>query len=279
MKILTRLIKWIGSLLLTVILAFSFSFILSNFSTADPVDASLRSTDPFFEFDAISYEQKYASRASLLSLDKPKFYFSWLPTHLKSKEYYKLAIPQQSFFLFWSQIIENSDQFDRFYSEMLQLKHLSPQSDLHSKIWLARNKNELKEYLLLLSSEADFLVFVDNMEIHNQSKLPTFTWNGMDNIYHDQLVNVFRWSSSYSTYFLKPIIEILPRFLIFTLFISIFSLVLLTLLSFAFVEMLSRLKRFYQVIILGFFDWIYAMPVFWMATIAVIGGTYLYINN
>ena len=276
---LKRLLKWSGSLLLTIILAFSFSFILSNFSSSDPIDYSLRSTDPFFEFDAISYQQKYSARATMMGLDKPNFYFSWIPLHLKNKNYYKLSIPQQDFFLFWSQKIANPAHFDRFYIEILQLKHLEPQSDVHLKIWEARTLSEVQNDVGRLSSDDDLLNFVNNLEINSRSKLPHLSWNGFNNIYHDQLVKVFRWSTSYSTYFLKPVAEILPRYLMFTLFISIFSLIILILLSFVFVEILSGLKKYWQSVILGFFDWIYAMPVFWMATLAVIAGTYMYVNN
>src|SRR5690606_1731773 len=165
--------------------------ILSNFSSSDPIDYSLRSTDPFFEFDAISYQQKYSARSDLLGLNKPTFYFSWLPKHLKDKNYHDLSIPQQEFFLFWSQKILKAEDFNSFYSEMLELKRVNPQSDVHLEIWTARKLSELQNYLDRLSVNEDLRTLLNKLEIHNSNKFPHFSWNGFNNIYHDQLVKVF----------------------------------------------------------------------------------------
>lgn len=279
MKNAGRWMKRIAGFFLTALLAFSFSFFLGNLSDTDPVDNSLRSTDPFFEFDAVSYQQKYVARSIVLGYDQPDFYFSWLPWHLLNKDYFGLTIPQRRFFIFWAQKVEGRAEFDRFYNGILQLKENKPGLKEQLIIWEARSVETLLPLLDILTTDTEFKDFIRRMRLDGKSKIPCFQWNGFQNRYHRQLTGIFSSERLYSTYYLMPVSTILSRHLIFTLFISLVSLLLLLSVSFLLVESLSKMKIFWRSFVLGFFDWIYAMPVFWLATLAVIGGSFLYSNK
>lgn len=272
-------LKWIPGFFLTVILAFSFSFFLSNLSSTDPVDSSLRFVDPFFEFDAVTYQQKYAARSTVLGYDQPAFYFSWLPRHLLREDFFKLTASQQDFFIFWAPKIERNSEFDIFYNGMLHLKNSNSRLKEQLTLWEIRSVETLLSVLKVITADLEFIDFVQKMKFGEGNKIPCFRWNGFENRYHQQLIRIFGGEKLYSAYYLAPVKKVLPRYLVFTLFISLASLILLLVLSFFIVEFLSKIKVVWRSFILGLFDWVYAMPVFWLATLTVITGTFLAANK
>lgn len=256
------IVRFVAGIFISCLIAYSITFVLIEFSDKDPVDTSLRNSDPFFQFDARTYRKQYMDRAELIGYDLPSFYFSWKPRSAKWIDLQKHTSAEKDFYLFWAQYYSDDISFEAFYS---RVEEAYKSSKINMDIWSVRTEGELTTRL-------------GPDQFRNQSwmSVPSFEWHGLGNRYHIGALGLLQPNKFKSITSLQPVWGTIQSSLIYTFVLSVSGIVLVLLLSFLIAETLLlkagvRIKN----IVFAIFDIIYSIPVFWLSTLFVLFGTYL----
>lgn len=256
------ILKFVAGIIFSCLLAYTLTFVLIEMSDRDPVDTSLRNSDPFFQFDATTYRKLYLDRARLIGYDLPSFYFSWKPVAMKNVDLQKHTMSERAFYLYWAQYFAESISFDDFY-ENIEKNYFLQKSGLN--IWSIRSEEEIKRFSDLGKWSSRPLL-----------QIPRPEWHGISNRFHrgmEGLIQPWKFRSALS---LQPVWYAIQYNLIYTFVISASGLAIILLFSIFIVEFIvlgsgRRVKN----IALIFFDAIYAIPVFWLSTLFILFGTYM----
>jgi len=262
---MSAFVKLLQSILLFVALSISI-FFLKNLLPNDPVEQSLGIYSEN-EFDDRAYsDSEYRKEAIKLGLDKPKFYFGFIPSDW-SAEYQKLLIPQ------------HKKIAHALISRGLKWEDI----DLYLK---AGQESENKSAIMALNSGLlqgtnipNNLDFGPNytellLNIYANKKrsfyYPFFQWHGIDNQYHHWIKTCIDLKNNLSNIDNKPAGPKISSALKWTLSITLPTLFLSfffgIFLGFQRVISKSKIWDYLQNIL----DLFHSLPLFWFATLLVI---------
>lgn len=266
----------------TIFLVLAVVFVLTRLISGDPVLFAIQS-DEFTSsqqvrrFDANLYNQT----AQNLGLDKPVFYFSVVPANLPA-DFYQLP-PLQRKFAF--ELIRQYGQPERIlklnhqYEDFLKRTQVEyrPLQNLISGFPSQPGEviNAIRQHPggnqdTVLKSLRETLEALINTEQRNLSPIPYFIWHGLNNQFHQWIVNSFSLKFGLSVVDGQPASRKIWLALRWTLIINILSIAIGYFLAIltgvyagwwggAFDRMMSLILYF-----------IYSIPVFWLTTILIV---------
>jgi len=267
----------------SIILIGAFTFFLFHASPTDPIESLLRVEG--FEKDVISddqYRSQYKRLAAELKLDQPKFYFGIVPNYYPDT-LYKIIDKQErkrlvellghhndwkavnTFFYSGKRILSESKNKTsaRLINELLYVK-----DPIDFKSSLESIKNDS-----ITTVESSFYDITQMLSEENKRvfALPKLLWFGANNQFHSWLTNFFTGTLGRSIIDGRPVWSKISKALIWTLFLVLVALLLAIVISipigvWSASNVSSRLSKFSQ----SFFYFIYAMPLFWFATLMVV---------
>lgn len=277
--IFKRLLLFIPS----IILIGAFTFFLFHASPADPIDSLLRIEG--YESDIMSdkqYRSQYERVASELELDLPKFYFGLVPSYYPDT-LYKIINKQErkrierlllhhndwgvvsSFLDKGKNILTETDDKDleRLVSDLINITNPSDFSASLSSIDQAKPSFETSEFF----EQAQLLA----QEKKSAFTFPKFLWFGFDNQFHSWMSKFFSGTLGRSVQDGRPVWNKISKALGWTIFLVLIGMALAVLISiplgvWSATDISSRWGRVFN----NFFYFIYAMPLFWFATLMVV---------
>jgi len=267
-----------ASLFATLILALTFSFAFTSLSDTDPVDSALRRSDPYFEYDRNSYLDRYQRMANDLGYDLPSFYYQIVPSSLGSTALFSLPVKERQFYLYWASFYASTEEFTCFFNyigDLLKLYHGNLQEET---LWSIRENKEL-------SKKISIMLAGQNNEIFNcypsEKRLAKWNlrWQGSDNRFHRLLASIVGVHPLQSNQYRISVWELIGRYSAYTLLLSFLGIFWVVALSYWLSQAIVLGKKKGYKIILYFFDWVYAMPVFWLSTLTVIIATKLLVST
>lgn len=263
-------------------------FFLSKAVPGDVVRSQLNlNFDSPYEID---YEKEYSKKAKELGVDKPAFYFALLPYNFPSDLY--VTIPREDLITKRNLLFKGypNAQVQTFYDLNRKLRPLLLSTGDKTKslkfintLTIGIDKSEWQNILLQIKN-----TYTDNEEVNQIAEeltahiammepsipsliLPTFHWYGFNNQYHRWINGLIKGNPGISFQDGKKVSYKIGRALVWTLFLVFFTL----LLSYGLGILLgvglagSRRKKWVNLaerILFG----IYAIPVFWMATLLLV---------
>lgn len=288
--ILYRLLLIVPTLLVICI----FSFFLFHSSSTDPVDSLLNIRGiQDAENKYVDYEKEYNKLAREMKLDIPMFYFSILPsyypddfykiTNKGKKEKYKSLLER---YKDW-RLIQNVDKLiarlenhqtepvsenrTAIENTIVQLKRNHSHEDRMAQLqfleqeYISLNSTELSNEINQVSN-AMHKAFEQNIFFYPKVKV-----HGFSNQFHHWFIGLFSGSKQLSLADGLPIKQKIKSGLQWSLSMSIISILLALLISIplGFWSASHQNSRFEKSLsILLYF--IYAMPVFWLATLLIV---------
>jgi len=302
--IIKRLLIFIPTLLVISMVVFG----LGKLAPGDPVDHFLPEEEAASKFDYTYYKKEYAIQAKKLGLDKPNFYFGFHPIAYPDT-FYRIQDPDQRYVLNkligqygnWPEINHYYQSVEDVYLSIFNwpdsiaptrrigfLKSLSPLKDRYKASAIKYIISTLEEDLLAATKEPygaflnkDFVPVFEKMkraytgvlEKATPQKLyrPTFQWYGLDNQYHNWLVNFFSGNFGRSYQFGRSVTTMINDSVWWTLAMNLISIFLAFLLSIPLgvVSAVNRGKRKDRIISFLLFV-LYSIPGFWMAMMLVV---------
>lgn len=267
----------------SIILIGAFTFFLFHASPTDPIESLLRVEG--FEKGVLSddqYRSQYRRLAADLKLDKPKFYFGIVPSYYpdtlyaivdKQERRRLVALLEHhndwntvsSFFNSGKRILSNLENKNstRRINEVLYVEH---PVDFKSKLEISINDS-------ITIEESSFYDKAYTLKEEHKSFFasPKFLWYGSQNQFHSWLNNFFTGSLGRSVIDGRPVWDKISKALIWTMFLVLVALGLAVVISIpigvwsarSLESKLSKVSR-------NFFYFIYAMPLFWFATLMVV---------
>ncbi len=207
-------------------------FFVNHQAGQDSVDRwlEMEGLDRLGDFDDDSYYKAYVQKYSELGFDKPDFYFSVAPSNYP-KTLNEIANPEE--------------------------------------------RKELKESLCLGYTTEEFekqrhLEVFERHPPHNSWHAPSFRWHGVDNQFHQWIMTVVRFDFGDSVLDGRSSVKKLWEALPWTLSLVIFSIILTTLIAVPFGIWLSGIKSAQKRNLIKLCSFlVYSIPVFWLATLAV----------
>jgi peptide/nickel transport system permease protein len=273
-------------------------FLLQEFIPNDPVAAavqlSLASGKQSQNIDFQVVEQKYRAAARRFGLDKPAFYFAFQPAAYPDTLY---KIPRRDVrdaltlltakYGNWAQTTNYYTALKHFQQALHPISDTIDVAQLRSEtaqLMISGDATRIKNTLYEMSSFPNIqLVQAEKNALdtafeglNSQEKsylmyVPKLVWHGFDNRYHRQMVGFFSGNFGISYIDGRPVVQKIGDGIVFTLLISVFSL----LISF-FLSILIGIKtatnangwwdKTLRVVSLG----LYALPSFWLATLVLV---------
>jgi len=252
-------------------------------SPADPI-ASLLSIDGF-EDDVMSddqYNSQYKRMAGELGLDLPKFYFSIVPRYYPDTLHKIIDKTEKKQVI---ALLAHHNDWEAVSSFINQGKFLLGEiEDTESRLLIGDLLNERRSMdhdMDILSSmegqeREDITAFIDKAKNIRQVKksnfaIPKFLWFGFNNQFHSWMSKFFTGSLGRSIQDGRSVWSKISKALVWTLFLVVVGLFVAVLISvplgvWSASNVESRMSKFFT----NFFYFIYAMPLFWFATLMVV---------
>lgn len=261
-------------------------FFLSKIVPGDPVKEQLGiNFDSAYEMD---YQREYTIKARALNYDKPFFYFSIIPSNFPDNINENLLPGRKKWFknlLFLGYDYESLSTFRKKLDEIIV--HLLPlkNTKIAKSIEILSSENNIAQILFSIKTVKSALLEdqelskniseLESMAIDmKKSKaylIPKFVWYGLDNQYHNWVNKLISWDPGTSFIDGKKVNFKISRALVWTGFLVIFSLVLSYSLGIFLGIVLAYLKNRRAVkVIERFLFGIYAIPIFWLATLLLV---------
>ncbi len=289
-----RLLFFIPTILVVSLIAFG----LSNRVAGDPV--GLIMGEDVFSLDEnpdeyASWLEEYQRTASQYHLDKPKFYFSILPSNYPDTLYRLLPISrQQQAKLFlqeygdWKLITQFLDEVERLRKELIAASNKPSNyieiNSLINQLGRTVGKKEIKKILdklkIACASNPDFSPKIEKLDElfnrmsksnHTALLLPKVVWNGMENQYHYWFGGLLKGDFGVSIVDGKKvstkIMDALPKTLLLNFLALIVGLFLGFLLG---VYLATHSGNWMSKILISKIYAILAIPSFWLASLLVI---------
>ena len=276
----------------SIFLIGAFAFLLFNATPTDSVASLLRLDG--FEEKVISeklYKSQYKKIASELGLDLPKFYFAFVPRYypdtlhrIIDKQERKQIVDLLSHhndwaavssFIYQGEVRLQSTETKETKKLITDLLWVVKPDDLDTKLISAMGT--------LTSPEVS--TFLDQAQIVSQQKtswfiFPKILWFGTSNQYHAWISNFFSGSLGRSVQDGRPVWGKISKALGWTLSLVVLGLSFTILISVPLGIWSARNGNSRMVRLLSnFFYFIYAMPLFWFATLMVVFFTTAHYGN
>lgn len=284
----------------TLLVVYSILFILKQLAPGDPV-AIYRHQEAIFATkgtlqDKLAADFQYNSTAQLLGTDLPLFYFSILPSNYPDTLYRIIRKDQREMLTCF--LDKNGNwKFVNEYFKDLQIsenKYFDLNDSLKNKYkssyWAVLQKlfietDSIKQVNLLASlenqaqnnailHEMSQTLIADYQNIKNNSVgnywMPKFIWHGFNNQFQFGLNKVFSWDFGNSFVDNRPVNQKLMDHLKWTLFMNFIAIFIVFGISLPLGVYLSEKENTWiEKSISSFAFGIYALPVFWVATLLI----------
>lgn len=240
----------------TLFIVCLISFFLSKASENDPVSGRLESSIESLSQE--DYRAEYLSLSRQLKYDKPDFYFSIAPSHYPrtinkfifplDKSIAKFLLKHRYDQSLVSSVLDNLDTPDKgkFYANLKN-------DDFNASLNLI-NDETLKAAFKSYGGESSFS--------------PSFRWHGSDNQFHNWFGAVLKGDFGVSYQDGRPVISKIIEALPYTLFMTLIALLISLLAGIILARWIVLKGSIFFVELIAFA--LYAVPVFWMATLALI---------
>jgi len=292
--------KKIILMLPTLFVVYSILFILKQLAPGDPV-AIYRHQEAIFTTkgtlqDNLSADYQYTSTAQLLGTNLPKFYFSILPSNYPDSIYKIIRKDQRE--MLTSLLDKNGDWkfVNKFYKDLQisENKYFELNDSLKnifkSSYWAALQKlyietNPVKQLYLLATLENqtqnNTLLHDNSITLNSDYQniinypvenywFPKLIWNGFNNQFQFGLNKVFKWDFGNSFVDNRPVNQKLMDHLKWTLFMNFIAIFIVFGISLPLGVYLSvKENTWVEKLISSFAFGIYALPVFWVATLLI----------
>lgn len=260
---LKKLLLILPLLLLVSIIVFFARYVVPQ----DPVEQSLGIFHQE-DADAPSYtKENYEKEAIKLGLDKPKFYFSIRPNYIP-KEYDEIVFPSEKKIakkllkagVDWSQV-KAFLSLENFSSNFLLIDKIVDEISL-------KGSTNIDYSTLSKSDQARIDALITN-EV-SQFYYPSFQWNGKNNQYHHWLSEIFNNKELKSNLNGSLVMPKIKKSLAWTLSISLLSIFISYLFGILLGYKQIRSEQAIWKKIQTVLDVFFTMPLFWIATIAIV---------
>ncbi len=282
------ILKRIFLVLPTLLLVMMLAFFLSKFTPGDAAESMLLLHG--IQADDSRATREYERNYKLLHLDKPTFYFSVMPDFYPTNIHSIVSpVQRQQTRSLLSQKYTYSDISDYFkYRDLLLLSLVNENNDSLNEVsrhlqQLRFETEALKIKALLTSAtnlplfqpSAEFLALGTHLDhmLLNQSKwyYPVFYWHGPDNQFHIWATNIFRGNFGTSMKDGRLVTEKLAGSLSWTMILILLNVVLSSVIAIP----SGLVAGYYENSLfdkISNFIWLllYAMPVFWFASLLII---------
>lgn len=265
---LQRLLLFIPTLFILSILI----FLISQLSPTNPSLAIEESSLKNNKSDFFQNEQKLKSIRHSMGIDYPSFYFN-LCRITASDTLYKIDNHVvRNNISHWSFDLASWSSTNYLFAEIKHRIKATQSPSEQSKLIALLYEKEVDTVLKALSEISDFNPSIELTKGHNwYNFIPVFHWYGLNNQYHHWISSVVRLDLGRSTISKENIDNKLKEALLWTLSLSLCSLVLSLLVAIPLAVLSSQnpnglLDRFCSI---TFFS-LYSMPVFWVASLLLI---------
>ena len=274
------IVKLLGSLLSLWLISILI-FFLSKAVPGDSIQSSLSTPDEEafeMEFDA-EYQRVYKNR----NLDLPSFYFSLLPRNFPNDLQSILPIQKQKWLRGY--LFEGYDfnGLSNLYTQLTEIEKLIVPDSLATNYRLDANKLYAIKEMSLLKTEIiqlsekygglDTALFQVG-ELNKTSPLnilPRLYWNGFKNQYHVWFSGFLKGDLGVSYIDQKSVWKKIKRSAAWTFFFVIFTLILSYSIGITLGILMNQLKEgFVNLILQRILFGIYAIPLFWLATLLLV---------
>ncbi len=275
--ILRRLV-WI---LPTVLLVLVITFVLTRMPPGDPI-YQLYSSQDSPDSDLTLSENQYNMGMKELGLDRPLFYVEIVPFH-HPDTLYKVPLRERGLVHLLLRDYRNWDAIESFRRTlkryMTEVRSQSPER-FSTIARLVYGKPITKDLDLaiqtLVTDSPDSPILQSYGDLQNSRLglirfLPTIKWRGSNNQFHNWLNNLFRLDFGISRIDARPVATKVGEALSWTLFINIISILLAYLISIPLGMYMGWYHRSRWLTAVRIFLYaIYAVPIFWLATLLVV---------
>lgn len=267
----------------TVLLVLVFAFILQSLSSNDSIDQLLSGEGESSLASHTNYLESYKKLARTRGKDLSIFYYSIVPAYTPANIQEIIPLSTRKDFLHIAKQCQSSNELLRIYktidelieiaeianateqrSALLQLRSSKTLSDLKKRSnAILINKNTFNEKVVDLNSQ------IQQLQLSTAWILPSFRWNGFNNQFHKFIKGGIFTSKSLLDGSL--VINKITAALRWTITLSLLSLIGIAILTLviSYFQIIGE-GQLWERISSGLFYMIYAMPLFWIATIMVV---------
>ena len=279
--ILNRILLFIPTLLLVSI----FAFLLSTMAPGDPAQRLIQADlDQQSKVDIEDQNFRYQQVAEKLNLHFPRFYFSIKPLAYPDTLHRILPLEKRAASIALIQRNGNWPSIQRFQKtiEAVRKQH---QNDEQINALLARInlrssfveiENDLKQFITLIpevQTTAPMKAFIEMQnEIQGWKKwIPSFQWNGLANQYHQWAKKFLTGDFGISMRDGRPTKDKITEALKWTLSLNLLALFFVFLFSIPLgLYQAKKNNSLFDKITSQVFYVLFAIPIFWLATIFVV---------
>ena len=274
-----RILLFIPSILL---IGF-FTFSLFHSAPNDPVEDLLRTGGYEVEnVPASVYQKQYKKLASELKLDLPLFYFAVIPTYYPDtlhrvstkfdRDRAKVLLSHHNDWGSVSSFLKDGNNFlkesenseeQSMVDQLLNQSHPKQFVSTIKQNTIDRSSEELKEFL----SQAEFI----GQKKQHTFAIPKIVWFGTSNQFHYWIKNFFSGNLGKSVLDGRPVWSKISKALSWTFYMVLIGISITMLLSIPLgVWSAYTNNTGLEKILSNLFYFIYAMPLFWLATLLVV---------
>lgn len=277
--VLHRLMWFIPTIGVLLIL----TFILQDHMPGDRVEDVMRKVDFNFEESPIAHRKRYNEISKSLNLNVPAFYFSISPRHTALS--FPLSDPRlEANKKIWLKTHgrKKVDSYFRYIDERLSESMVNEDISAFN-FWssLGQSKSdhhvEWKENVVEGISQFEF---EEAQKLYSEAQLstssfsdswPTLSWHGAENRFHFQSIGFFTGNWGRSIIDGRPVSQKIGISIIWTILLSILSLII----SFFIAIFIGRFAiirdgQWSEKMISQILFALYAIPVFWLATLLIV---------
>lgn len=274
-------------LLPTLLVVLLLTFLLSKFASGDEVYSRLILEGQSTQFSIDQYEKTYKAEERKLGLHLPSFYLSILPHY--SNKLSEQIVPK----LYRESLNEINNEVkdwgkvDQYHKQLIKLRYSLEGKALYrslnnqlAQLQKAKSITDLHSYLPALRSyegediklQIDPLVAaIENLSVSSAFPIPNVRWNGSENQFHFWVSHLFDSNSRKSLVDGQSVNTKVINALKWTLSLSLISLVIAIAISLLIA--MWQISKGYEVVkklVSGLLYAFYAIPLFWLATLAVV---------
>jgi peptide/nickel transport system permease protein len=266
---------WIISLLI---------FFLSKAVPGDPVVGLKEINEGSYHLD---YEKEYKQKATAFGLDLPTFYFSMVPRNFPKNLNEVMPYEKKNFtkaLLFqgyqYNDILSYEAALELFLDDEAarEIRSNLKIDEIRSRTDLVLIQKELIENQEISGDRQDFVTLTELSKaidklVRNktESTFPVFYWHGFKNQYHQWITSLLKGKPGNSRIDGKPVAKKISRALVWTVFLILTAIIFSYGLGIMLGLLLAGLeKQWLRRWIEKLFFGIYAIPVFWLATLLLV---------
>lgn len=269
--LLRRFLWAIPTLVGVVILTFALQHAAPGDRVAERISQSNRPSD----ISRVESDALYRSVQEQLALDRPTFYASVRPHYQPEAAYDIAPLAYRKNLLQLNREVRNWSAISDYQNAVARIIANTPKAvpNYINDLQTSNSINQLKSIAIRIpAQEKDLIAAIQALSpSQSQWTYPVISWNGTHNQFHHWMTHLFDSDLRVSKRDGRPATETILSALSWTLLLSMTSLILAILLSLLIALLQERYRG-------GWFDKIstpilyglYALPLFWLATLAVV---------